>query len=218
MNRSKAFRTFHNQIANASDLRALIEVIKEAYQARSRKNINIKMFTALNTLYVCKRANLESTAMRITKERDGQLRTFMPAVPVIAMAKQIAVRDLQQLALKLHTLPAQEQERVRKVFCEERPELYQRIVDGLTTRIRTASQSKRMYFRFAFYVKLETGIPNEPLSMIHLLTAADRAVMWQKLKASTGVDQPKQTRSLPESQDNNPHHHRVHSACLPLNA
>ena len=80
------------------------------------------MFTALNTLYECKRANLESTAMRITKERDGQLRTFMPAVPVIAMAKQIAVRDLQQLAIKLHTLPAQEQERVRKVFCEERPE------------------------------------------------------------------------------------------------
>jgi hypothetical protein len=201
MNRSKAFRTFHNQIANASDLRALIEVIKEAYQARSRKAINIKMFTALNTLYVCKRANLESTAMRITQETDGQLRTFMPAVPVIAIAKQIAVPDLQQLALKLHTLPAQEQERVRKVFREERPKVYRRIVDGLTTRIRTASQGKRMYFRFAFYVHLETGIPNEPLSMFHLLTAADRAVMWQKLKASTGVDQPthKRTHSLPQS-------------------
>jgi hypothetical protein len=160
--------------------------------------------------------------MRITKETDGQLRTFMPAVPVIAMAKQIAVRDLRKLALKLHTLPAQEQERVRKVFREERPEVYQRIVDGLTTRIRTASQSKRMYLRFAFYVHRETGIPNEPLSMIHLLTAADTAVMWQKLKESTGVDQPthKPTHPLPQSQHDNPLaiHPRVHSASLPLNA
>ena len=222
MNRSNAFRTFHNEIAYASDLRTLIQVIKEAYQARLRKAINIKMFTALNTLYECKRANLEANAMRITKERDGQLHTFMPAVPVIAMAKQIAVPDLRTLAATLHTLPAQEQERVRKVFREKRPELYQRIVDGLTTRIRTASQSKRMYLRFAFYVDYKTGIPNEPLSMIHLLTAADTNVMWQKLKETTGVDQPthKRAHSLPQNQHDNPLaiHPRVHSASLPPNA
>jgi hypothetical protein len=205
MNRSTAFRTFHNQIANASDLRSLIEVIKEAYQARLRKAINIKMFTALNTLYECKRANFESNAVRITKERDGQLHTFMPAVPVITMAKQIAVPDLRNLAIKLHALPAQEQERVRKVFREERPDVYQRIVNGLTTRISTASQSKKMYFRFAFYVDRKTGRPNEPRNMIHLLTAADTAAIWQQLKESTGVDQPRdnQPHSLPQNQHGN---------------
>src|SRR6185436_10508061 len=147
MNRSSAFRTFHNQIASASDLRILIDVIKEAYQARLKKTINIKMFTALNTLYECKRANFESNPLRLTKERDGQLHTFMPAVPVMAMAKQIAVPNLRKLAVMLHTLPAQEQDRVRKFFRKERPNVYQRILNGLTTRIRNASQSKKMYFR-----------------------------------------------------------------------
>ncbi len=140
MNRSNAFRTFHNQIASAPDLRTLIEVIKEAYQARVRKVISIKMFTALNTLYGCKRANFESNPLRITKQRDGQLHIFMPAVPVMAMAKQVALDtlrdDLRNLVTTLHTLPAQEQERVRKVFREERPDVYQRIVNGLTTRIQ----------------------------------------------------------------------------------
>lgn len=221
MNRSTAFRTFHNQIASASDLRTLIEVIKEAYQARLKKAINIKMFTALNTLYECKRANIESNPLRLTKERDGQLHTFMPAVPVMAMAKHIAVPNLRTLAIILHTLPAQEQDRVRKFFRKERPNLYQRILDGLTTRIRNASQSKKMYFRFAFYVDRKTGRPNEPHSMIHLLTSADTAAVWQQLKDSTGVDHPANNRSHSFSQNEGsnllgiPH---IHSATLPPNA
>jgi hypothetical protein len=221
MNRSTAFRTFHNQIASASDLRTLIEVIKEAYQARLKKAINIKMFTALNTLYECKRSNIESNPLRLTKERDGQLHTFMPAVPVMAMAKHIAVPNLRTLAIILHTLPAQEQDRVRKFFRKERPNLYQRILDGLTTRIRNASQSKKMYFRFAFYVDRKTGRPNEPHSMIHLLTSADTAAVWQKLKDSTGVDHPANNRSHSFSQNEGsnllgiPH---IHSAPLPPNA
>ena len=221
MNRSTAFRTFHNQIASASDLRTLIEVIKEAYQARLKKLINIKMFTALNTLYESKRANLESNPLRLTKERDGQLHTFMPAVPVMAMAKHIAVPNLRTLAIILHTLPAQEQDRVRKFFRKERPNLYQRILDGLTTRIRNASQSKKMYFRFAFYVDRKTGRPNEPHSMIHLLTSADTAAVWQQLKDSTGVDHPANNRSHSFSQNEGsnllgiPH---IHSATLPPNA
>mgnify|MGYP003288326550 CR=1 FL=1 len=204
MNRSHAFRTFHNQIASASDLHTLIDVIKEAYQARVRKVISIKMFTALNTLYGCKRANFESNPLRITKQRDGQLHIFMPAVPVMAMAKQVALPtlrdDLLNLVTTLHTLPAQEQERVRKVFREVHPDVYQRIVNGLTTRISTASQSKKLYFRFAFYVDRKTGRPNEPHSMIHLLTATDTAAIWQKLKQSTGVGQPRdnQPNSLPQ--------------------
>lgn len=222
MNRSIAFRTFHNQIANASDLRTLIDVIKEAYQARLKKLINIKMFTALNTLYESKRANLESNPLRLTKERDGQLHTFMPAVPVMAMAKQIAVPNLRTLAITLHTLPAQEQDRVRKFFRKERPNVYQGILNGLTTRIRNASQSKKMYFRFAFYVDRKTGRPNEPHNMIHLLTATDTAALWQQLKESTGVGHPANNRSHSLSQTQQGNNRlgipRIHSATLPPNA
>ena len=223
MNRSNAFRTFHNGIANASDLRTLIEVIKGAYQARLQKAINVKMFTALNTLYRCKRANLESTAMRITTEAGGQLRTFMPAARVIALAKTLKARELRTLAINIHTLPAQEQERVRKIFRQERPVEYQRIIDGLTTMIQNASQSKRLYLRFAFYVDRKTGRPNEPLNMIHLLTAADTALIWQQVKESTGVDQPTRNRNhaLPQNQNGNTAaaiHPRIHSAGLPPEA
>ena len=224
MNRSHAFRTFHRQIASAAELRTLIEVIKEAYQARVRKVISIKMFTALNTLYGCKRANFESNPLRITKQRDGQLHIFMPAVPVMAMAKQVAQEtlrdDLLNLVTTLHTLPAQEQERVRKVFREEHPAVYQRIVNGLTTRIRTASQSKKLYFRFAFYVDRKTGRPNEPHSMIHLLTTTDTAAIWQQLKKSTGVGQPRDNQSNPLPPTNTHDlvaiHPRTHSATLTL--
>jgi hypothetical protein len=223
MNRSHAFRTFHNQIASASDLRSLIDVIKEAYQARLRRIISIKMFTALNTLYGCKRANFESNPLRITKERDGQLHIFMPAVPVMAMAKQVTLHtlrdDLLNLVTTLHTLPAQEQERVRKLFREEHPDVYQRIIKGLTTRISTASQSKKLYFRFAFYVDRKTG-PNEPHSMIHLLTATDTAAIWQQLKKSTGVGQPRDNQSNPLPPTNTHDlvaiHPRTHSAALTL--
>ena len=216
-NRSKAFRTFHNQIVNASDLRVLVEAIKEAYQARLSKAINVKMFTALNTLYECKRANFESHPARVTYERDGQLRTFMPALPVIAMAKHIAVPDLRELAIKLHTLAPQEQERVRRFFRQERAYDYQRIVNGLKKRIRNASQKKKLYFRFASYVNLKTGQPNVPHNMIHLLTAKDAAIIWQQLKESTGLDQPKDN-PIPHNQPGNEPvaiHARVHSANLP---
>jgi hypothetical protein len=209
MNRSNPFRKFHNQIANASDLRTLIDVIKDAYQARLQKAINIKMFTALNTFYQCKRANFESTAVRITKKQDGHLRTFMPALPVIAMAKRIPVRKLRTLAINIHTLPTQEQERVRKLFRQERPDVYLGIVNGLTKRIHDASQSKRMYFRFAFYVDRKTGRPNEPHNMIHLLTAADTALLWRALKESTGVDQP----TFPNPSNSPLQNQQLHPSC-----
>lgn len=203
MNRSTAFRQFHNRIAKASDLRTLVDVIKQAYQARLQKLINIKMFTALNTLYVCKRANIESTPLRITEQRDGTLRTFVPAIPVIAMAEQIPVPQLRTLAMTLHTLPQQEQERVRKLFRQKRPNLYELILKGLSERIRNSSQARRMYYRFAFYTDWKTGRPNEPHNMIHLLTAADTASLWETLKESTGVDQP--TAPPPRTKNNDSH-------------
>ena len=190
MNRSAAFRAFHNAIAEASDVRALITTIQEAYQARLKHSISIKMFTALNTLYEVKRARFESTAVQVIKNVDGRERTFIPAIPVIAIARKIPTRELRTLATAMHTLPNQERERICRLLRDERPELYGRILNGLLAMIQSASQGKRMYLRFAFYQDRQTGRPNEAHNMIHLLTAADTATVWESLKASSGVAEP----------------------------
>ena len=190
INRSKTFRGFYNTIENAPDLRSLIEVIQDAYQARLAKTINVKMFTTLNTLYAVKRARLESTAVRVTKEVDGRVRTFIPAVPVIELAKRIPTRELRKLAVAMHTLPAQERERIARLIRINRPELYNAILDGLLRIVEDASQAKRMYLRFAFYQDRKTGRPNEPHNMIHLLTAADTAIVWKRLIECSGIAEP----------------------------
>jgi hypothetical protein len=190
INRSKLFRAFYNAIENATDVRSLIEVIQDAYQARLAKTINVKMFTTLNTLYAVKRARLESTAVRVTKEVDGQLRTFIPAAPVIDLAKRIPTRELRKLATAMHTLPNQERERISRLIRANRSELYNAILDGLLKIVESASQGKRMYLRFAFYQDRQTGRPNEPHNMIHLLTAADTAIVWKRLIQLSGVAAP----------------------------
>jgi hypothetical protein len=190
MNRSTTFRAFHNAIAQAPDVRALISTIQEAYQARLKKSINIKMFTALDTLYQVKRARFESTAVQVIQNIDGRDRIFRPAVPVIALAKKIPARELRTLATAMHTLPSQERERICRLLRDNRPELYTAIVSGLLDIVDRATQAKRMYLRFAFYQDRKTGRPNEPHNMIHLLTAADTAIIWESLKASTGVAEP----------------------------
>jgi hypothetical protein len=190
INRSKLFRTFYNAIENATDVRSLIEVIQDAYQARLAKTINVKMFTTLNTLYAVKRERLESTAVRVTKEVDGQLRTFIPAVPVIELAKRIPTRELRKLATAMHTLPNQERERISRLIRANRSQLYNAILGGLLKIVESASQGKRMYLRFAFYQDRKTGHPNEPQNMIHLLTAADTAIVWERLIQLSGVGAP----------------------------
>ena len=90
----------------------------------------------------------------------------------------------------MHTLPDQERERICRLLRHERPELYGRILNGLLAMIQSASQGKRMYLRFAFYQDRQTGRPNEAHNMIHLLTAADTATVWEALKASSGVAEP----------------------------
>ena len=148
------------------------------------------MFTTLNTLYTVKRARLESTALRLTTEVDGQLRTFIPAVPVIELAKRIPTRELRKLATAMHTLPNQERERISRLIRANRSELYNAILDGLLKIVESASQGKRMYLRFAFYQDRQTGRPNEPHNMIHLLTAADTAIVWKRLIQLSGVAAP----------------------------
>ena len=181
MNRSKLFRTFYNAIDNASDVRSLIKIIKDAYQARTAKTINIKMFTALNTLYTVKRARLGSTLLRLTNEVGERLRTTIPAVPVIELARTIPTKQLRQLAIAIHTLPDQEPEKISRFLKANRPGLYNAILSGLLDIVEEAHYKKCGYLRFAFYKNRETGHPNDPQNMIHLLTTADAATVWKRL-------------------------------------
>lgn len=182
MNRSSEFRRFYRHIDDANDVGELIATIKDAYQARLKHTISIKMFTALNTLYELKRARLESTPFRVIKTVNGIPKLFEPAVPFIALAQTIRPRDLRTLASKIHFLPQHERERVRRIFRTERNELYQRILDGLLVKVRDASPNMRRYLRFAFYQNWQTGTPNQAHSMIHLMTASDNALIWKQLK------------------------------------
>jgi len=56
--------------------------------------------------------------------------------------------------------------------------------------INQASARKLMYLRFEFYEDRKTGMPNEPHNMIHLLTAADKAAIWESLKNASGLAKP----------------------------
>ena len=190
LNRSKLFRAFYNAINDASDSRSLIKIIQDAYQARLANTINVKMFTTLNTLYISKRARLESTLLRVTKELNGRTSTFIPAVPVLQLAKTIPTKQLRKLATAMHTLPDSEPEKVSRFIQANRPSLYKAILAGLLKIVEDANQNKRMYLRFAFYKNRQTGSPNEPHNMIHLLTAADTAIVWKLLIDLSGVAAP----------------------------
>ena len=190
INRSKLFRTFYNAIDNASDVRSLITIIQDAYQARLAHTINIKMFTTLNTLYTVKRARLESTLLRLTHEVEGRVRTLIPAVPVIELARTIPTKNLRTLAIAIHTLPHHEPEKISRFLQANRPALYNAILKGLLKIVKDANQKKRMYLRFAFYKNQQTGCPNEPHNMIHLLSQDDRKIVWKKLIELSGVPQP----------------------------
>ena len=193
MNRSMLFRTFYNAINDASDVRSLITIIQDAYQARLAKTINVKMFTTLNTLYTTKRARLESTFIRLTNEVNGRISTFIPAVPVLELAKTIPTKQLRTLATAMHTLPDREPEKISRFLQANRSTVYNAILAGLLKIVEDANQKKRMYLRFAFYKNRQTGRPNEPHNMIHLLTAADTATVWNRLIELSGVAAPTAT-------------------------
>lgn len=191
LNRSRLFRSFYNAINDASDVRSLITIIQDAYQARLARTINVKMFTTLNTLYTVKRARLESTLLRLTSEVDGHVRTIIPAVPVIELARTIPTKQLRKLATAMHTLPDQEPEKVARFLQANRPGLYNAILAGLLKIVEDANQNKRMYLRFAFYKNRQNCHPNEPHNMIHLLTATDAATVWKRLIELSGVAAPR---------------------------
>src|SRR5437660_6361333 len=190
MNRSVPFRSFIRRIEAATETRVLIDTIQAAYQARLKGTLSCKMSTPLNTPYEGTRANLESTPLRETRDVDGRARTFIVAAPVIRLARTLPTRELRTLATAIQTLPVQERERVRNILRTERRDLYVRIQEGLLQMIHQALARKLMYLRFAFYEDRKTGMPNEAHNMIHLLTAADKAAIWESLKNASGLAKP----------------------------
>lgn len=182
MNRSSEFRRVYRHLDEAKDVAQLVATIKDAYQSRLKHTISIKMFTALNTLYKLKRARLQSTPFRFTKTVNGFTKLIEPAIPITELAKTIRPADLRILATKIHFLPQDERERVRRIFQSERPELYKRILDGLLAIIREASPHTRRQLRFACYHDWEKDTPNQAHNMIHLMTASDYTRIWKQLK------------------------------------
>lgn len=276
---SKLFRSHARAIEGWTDTRKLIDCIQRAYTDRKAGKLNIKQFTALDTLYQARRAALETKPLvrrvsldrkyrsqkiesitvniarnllrgkntqatfkswvtavddsndpltlrialnlakqsqsqsRLTKNELDQIvalyetkstlldtpsltgelsdnRVLNTSATLINETRTIQASELQSLALRLHTLPLQEKERVRNALREAQPVLYEGIKKELAETIISASTAKLMYLRFAFYEDKNTGAPNQPHNKIHLLNEDDRAAAWELLKSRSGLAHP----------------------------
>jgi hypothetical protein len=184
---SPAFQAAVWRLVTASDVEFLSNEIQTANAAQLAGKLTTKMFDALKTLYETKKALLESRPL-CREAQDDQL--FTVSTCLLNESSSISTKELRKLAIRIHTLPMQERERVRNSFREVRQGLYEKIKDGLAGIVRSASAGKLMYLRFAFFEDRTTGAPNEPHNMIHLLTKDDRAEVWQLLKKKSGLPEP----------------------------
>lgn len=184
---SPAFRSALRTLEITSDIELLTNELRAAHESKLAGNLTTKMFAALNTIYETKRALLESQPFCREPQDD---RLFTISTCLLNEASAIPTKQLRKLAIRIHTLPLQERERVRNSLREVRQGLYQRIKDGLAVIVNCASAKKLMYLRFAFYEDRKTGAPNEPHNMVHLLTQADRAEVWELLKKKSRLPEP----------------------------
>jgi hypothetical protein len=187
LGRSKEFASLSSAIEQTSDSTCLVVAIELAKEHHSEGVLTKRMLDMLTTLYETKSALL--SARPLTREIAGD-RLFSISTSITNEALNIPTSDLRQLATRIHTLPLQEKERVRTALQQARPALYERIKTGLATIVRSASNSKLMYLRFAFYEDRTTGAPNEPHNMIHLLKQNDKAEIWESLKTRSGLPKP----------------------------
>jgi hypothetical protein len=184
---SPAFRSALRTLELTSDIELLTNAVRTAHESKLAGNLTTKMFAALNTIYETKRALLESQPFCREPQDD---RLFTISTCLLNEASAIPTKQLRKLAIRIHTLPLQERERVRNSLREVRQGLYKRIKDGLAGIVNSASAKKLMYLRFAFYEDRKTGAPNEPHNMVHLLTQEDRAEVWELLKRKSRLPQP----------------------------
>jgi hypothetical protein len=184
---SPAFQAAVRRLVTTSDIQLLANKIQTARAAQLAGKLSTKMFDALKTLYETKTALLQSRPFSRESQDD---RLFNVSTCLLNEASAIPEQHLRKLAIRMHTLPMQERERVRNSFREVRHSLYEKIKDGLAGIVKSASPGKLMYLRFAFYEDRTTGAPNEPHNMIHLLTKDDRAEVWELLKEKSGLPEP----------------------------
>ena len=184
---SPAFRSALRTLEITSDIELLTNAVRTAHESKLAGNLTTKMFEALKTLYETKRALLESQPFCREPQDD---RLFTISTCLLNEASAIPTKQLRKLAIRIHTLPLQERERVRNSLREVRQGLYKRIKDGLAGIVNSASAKKLMYLRFAFYEDRKTGAPNEPHNMVHLLTQEDRAEVWELLKKKSRLPEP----------------------------
>ena len=184
---SPAFRSALRTLEITSDIELLTNAVRTAHESKLAGNLTTKMFDALNTIYETKRALLESQPFCRELQDD---RLFTISTCLLNEASAIPTKQLRKLAIRIHTLPLQERERVRNSLREVRQGLYKRIKDGLAGIVNSASAKKLMYLRFAFYEDRKTGAPNEPHNMVHLLTQEDRAEVWELLKKKSRLPEP----------------------------
>jgi hypothetical protein len=174
---SPSYRDLAQQLQAAQDTAEIARLKQEAWQHKEARQLPLKHFTALMTQASARQAHLESQPWRVTREEADVTRSYLPAQPLLNRIPSLKGGTLGALALALHSLPRQEQERVRAAFQAGHPTLYARVRDGLQAELKKASAGKLRYFRWACYAQ------NKPEHPFHTLTQTDRAAAWELLKA-----------------------------------
>jgi hypothetical protein len=186
-----AYRDLTSKLGDVTDTATIAGIKKEAWQHKEQGRLSLKLFTGLMTLANARQAALESAPLRerrkrqlassdsssaMTEEIPGEAREYIVAQPLLNKIPALTGRTLGDFAMKIHNLPRQEQERVRKAFEAGNPQLYARVRDGLRAELLKSSPGRLRYFRWAFYSN------NKPEHPVHALTRKDRSAAWELLK------------------------------------
>lgn len=174
---SPAYRALAHSLQTATDTAVIARLKQHAWQQKESRQLTLKQFTALMTHAETRQAALESQPWRVSCETAGVTRAYRPAQPLLSRIPSLKGGTLGEFAVALQALPRQEQERVRVAFQTGNPALYARVRDGLQTEIKRATAARLRYFRWACYGQNKLAHP------FHTLTQADRAEVWELLKA-----------------------------------
>jgi hypothetical protein len=204
LNACAVYRELTTRLEAARDTAEVANLKREAWRHKEAGRLSFKLFTAFNTHAIARQAKLE--AGPLCEERTYRIvqgcgftmtqtiadgpRKVIVAQPVLNMIGCLTGRGVTDFARALHSLPRQEQERVRFSFRERNPQLYARVRDGLTGELERASASKLRYFRWALFPG------NKPEHPVHTLTREDQSAAWEFLKARSEVTAERTTVSV----------------------
>lgn len=191
LHESAIYRELSARLAATTDTGVVARLKREAWQYKEAARFSIKLFNAFNTHAVARQAALEAEPLRearthrvvqgrgftMTQTFADGARQFIVAQPLLHTIPTLTGKGIADFARALHSLPRQEQERVRREFAAHNLQLYVRVRDGLLAELKRASAGKLRYFRWAFYAG------NKPEHPVHILTREDQAAAWELLKA-----------------------------------